>query len=47
RRSLISSILLYLLIPLTNLLLILLGQKDFNYYPHNVCLLNLTSIAYT
>jgi hypothetical protein len=47
RRSFISSILLYILIPLTNLLPILFNRKDYACIPCNCCLIRLTSICYT
>ncbi|CAF1388645.1 unnamed protein product [Rotaria sp. Silwood1] len=47
RRSLIISILLFLLIPLINLLPILLSRKDSIYTSYNCCLSNITSIGRT
>ncbi|CAF3954494.1 unnamed protein product [Rotaria sordida] len=47
RRSLISSILLFTLLPLSNILPILFGRKDYSYTSYNFCLLNFTSIGYT
>ncbi|CAF0895045.1 unnamed protein product [Rotaria sordida] len=47
RRSLISSILLYILIPLSNLLPILFGRKDYSYNSYDFCLLNFTPVGYT
>jgi hypothetical protein len=46
RRSFISSILLFILLPLSNLLPILFGRKDYSYNSYDFCLLNFTSIGY-
>jgi hypothetical protein len=46
RRSVISSVLLFILIPLTNLLPILFGRKDDSNNSTNFCLLNYTSTGY-
>ena len=47
RRSFISSISLFILLPLSNLLPILFGRKDNSYNSYDFCLLNFTSIGYT
>ncbi|CAF3984399.1 unnamed protein product [Rotaria sp. Silwood1] len=47
RCSLISSILLFTLLPLSNLLSIIFGRKDYSYNSYDFCLLNFTSIGYT
>ncbi|CAF3151834.1 unnamed protein product, partial [Rotaria sp. Silwood2] len=47
RRSFISSILLYILLPLSNIMPILFGRKGHSYNSYDFCLLNFTSIGYT
>ncbi|CAF2668431.1 unnamed protein product [Rotaria sp. Silwood2] len=47
RRSFISSILLFTLLPLSNLLPIIFGRKDTSYNSYDFCLLNFTSTGYT
>ncbi|CAF3672756.1 unnamed protein product [Rotaria sp. Silwood1] len=47
RRSIILSILLYIFIPLSNILPILFGRKGYSYDSYDFCLLNFTSIGYT
>ncbi|UJR19154.1 hypothetical protein I4U23_022284 [Adineta vaga] len=46
RRSFISSILLFIFLPLSNLLPILFGRKGYSYNSYDFCVLNFTSIGY-
>lgn len=47
RRSLVSSVLLFILIPLANLLPILFGRRGYTYTSSNFCVLNFTPVGYT